>query len=470
MSNLKQFIRLTTPLFVLGSILLFQKNTIAIECPCDIYEETGTPCVGAFSTTRLLSSKYTGPIYQVRRADGQTKDIPQTDDGFADSKVQDDFLGNSGGTISKLYDQSGKGNDLTVAKKGCFDGTASQDDNESDAKGRKVMVGGHNVYALYMKQTEGYRSNQEGYSGYPKQVDPANGMPKNNENQGIYEVVDGKRYGTACCWNFGNGSTDNCYGPTGQMNTCFFGTAYWGRGAGSGPWFMNDMEAGVWAGGSKPGDPGWGALDAGGVRLPNNDNPSITWDYAMGISKTSTENRQAKYCLRMGNAQSGNLVNAWDGNAPTAWKMEGGIILGIGGDNSNSSFGTFFEGCITAGRPSNETDAKIHQNIQNIGYGKDKVATLVIDNIVPLKSMFSVHNVPSTSSTAISFTLTHAQQVNMNVFDQQGRQIATIVSGIKAAGRHKSVWNTRQATPGVYVVKTSLDGKNRWTDKIVIGK
>lgn len=31
-------------------------------------------------------------------------------------------------TVSKLYDQSGKGNDLTVAKKGCSAGTASEDD------------------------------------------------------------------------------------------------------------------------------------------------------------------------------------------------------------------------------------------------------------------------------------------------------------------------------------------------------
>ena len=34
------------------------------------------------------------------------------------------------------------------------------------------------------------------------------------------------------------------------MNTLFFGTAFWGKGAGSGPWFMGDFEGGVWAGGS----------------------------------------------------------------------------------------------------------------------------------------------------------------------------------------------------------------------------
>ena len=84
-------------------------------------------------------------------------------------------------------------------------------------------------------------------------------MPRGTASQGIYELADGTHVGTACCWDFGNVTTD----PTkyGVMNTLFFGNAFWGKGAGAGPWFMADFEAGVWAGGSKKGDPGWGALD-----------------------------------------------------------------------------------------------------------------------------------------------------------------------------------------------------------------
>ena len=44
-------------------------------------------------------------------------------------------------------------------------------------------------------------------------------------------------------------------------------------------------------------------------------------------------------------------------------------ILGIGGDNSNSSDGTFLEGAITAGRPSDATDALVHTNVKAVGYG-----------------------------------------------------------------------------------------------------
>jgi ubiquinone/menaquinone biosynthesis C-methylase UbiE len=43
--------------------------------PCDIYAAAGTPCVTAHSTVRSLSSRYGGPLYQVKRADGRLLNI-----------------------------------------------------------------------------------------------------------------------------------------------------------------------------------------------------------------------------------------------------------------------------------------------------------------------------------------------------------------------------------------------------------
>jgi hypothetical protein len=50
-------------------------------------------------------------------------------------------------------------------------------------------------------------------------------------------------------------------------------------------------------------------------------------------------------------------------------KKQGAIILGIGGDNSNSGTGTFFEGCITTGYATDTTDDAIQANIVAAGYG-----------------------------------------------------------------------------------------------------
>jgi hypothetical protein len=67
-----------------------------------------------------------------------------------------------------------------------------------------------------------------------------------------------------------------------------------------------------------------------------------------------------------------DLTTAYDGAIPTGktWGNAGGIALGVGGDNSNNSFGTFYEGALTNGSPSNATDLLIMKNIQAVGYTK----------------------------------------------------------------------------------------------------
>jgi hypothetical protein len=317
--------------------------------PCDIYAAANpaTPCVAAYSMTRVLLSTYSGPLYQVRKGGGSkntgtggtTTDIGLKD-GFADSAAQDAFCGSDSCTVSILYDQSGKKNDLKVAPAGCYTGTASENDYESAANKKTFTISGHKVYGLYMNAHEGYRNNK------------CTGVPTGNTDQGVYVVADGTHAGSACCWDFGNVWPDNCNSHT--MNPIFFGTGYWGKGSGSGPWFMGDFEGGVWAGGS------------GASNATNNNNPSMKVEFAFGILKTSS----GKYAIKAGNVQSGSLTTAYDGASPKQWSNGGAILLGIGGDNSNSSFGTFYEGVATSGRPSDATDEAVFKNVQAAGYGK----------------------------------------------------------------------------------------------------
>ena len=76
--------------------------------------------------------------------------------------------------------------------------------------------------------------------------------------------------------------------------------------------------------------------------------------------------------LKGGDAQSGDLGTKYDGPRPAGYspmKKEGAIILGTGGDNSHTGEGTFFEGCMTRGVPSDEVDDAIQANIIAAGYG-----------------------------------------------------------------------------------------------------
>jgi hypothetical protein len=189
------------------------------------------------------------------------------------------------------------------------------------------------------------------------------GVPLGTTAQAIHELVDGTHSDSACCWDFGNVSPD----PTryGVMNPRFFGVACWGRGAGSGPRFMAQLEAGVWAGGTNPGDPGWGALDTNAP--PNESNPSSRVQCVLGFLKTNP----TTWSLRMADAQTASSVTtAYAGGLPKEWSNEAGIVLGVGGDNSNSSWGTFYEGAILSGFPGDDVEVAILQNNKDAGYGQ----------------------------------------------------------------------------------------------------
>jgi non-reducing end alpha-L-arabinofuranosidase len=306
---------------------------------------------------RVLSKSYTGFLYQVRSGSstmntgsgGTTKDIGSVN-GFADSAAQDAFCGTSVCTVSLLYDQSGNGNTLKTGTAGTTSGGtySNTNDFESLATKKSLMVGGHKVYALYTNAREGYRT-ALGVKG--------KNVPLGNVAEGIYELADGTHYGAACCWDFGNVSPDPKVYVT--MNTIFFGTGYWDSGAGTvGPWFMGDFEGGVWAGGS-----------SSSTGNQNNSNPALKVPYALGILHTPV----GKYALRMADvATASDLTTAYDGNIPSGktWGNAGAIVLGLGGDNSNNSYGTFYEGAVTVGSPSNATDLLIMKNIQAAKYGQ----------------------------------------------------------------------------------------------------
>ena len=147
---------------------------------------------------------------------------------------------------------------------------------------------------------------------------------------------------------------------------------------------------------------------------------------------------------------------------------EGSILLGIGGDNSNWGFGTFFEGCITTGYPSDAVDGLIHANVVEAGYGKSTVPARFDCDRSTSPRQFRVRYNPSTSAAAISYAVEHAARVSICVIDPHGRLAAVVVNGTVPQGRHESVWNTKRVRPGAYVCRVSIDGQDREAEKIIV--
>jgi hypothetical protein len=290
---------------------------------------------------RALFRAYGGNLYQVRRSDNTTKDIGVvTPGGFANAAAQDSFCSGSMCTISIIYDQSSKGNHLTKAPAG---GAKPTPDSEAIATDLKLTVGGHTAYAVHIPAGTGYR------------IDVTSGVATGDQPEGEYMVTSGKFFNGGCCFDYGNAETSNNDTGNGHMEAIYFGNCtVWGRGAGTGPWVMADLENGLFSG-----------VNAG----LNSGNMTASFDYVTAIVK----GEPAHWAIKGGNAQSGNLTTMWDGQRPAngynPMHKEGAIILGIGGDNSNGAQGDFYEGAMTSGYPPNATEDAVQANIVAAGYG-----------------------------------------------------------------------------------------------------
>ncbi|KAI1768938.1 Arabinosidase B [Hypoxylon sp. FL1150] len=318
---------------------LIASSTIVAAGPCDIYSSGGTPCVAAHSTTRALYSSFTGALYQVQRASDSAKTTisPLSAGGVANAATQDTFCANTTCLITIIYDQSGRGNHLTQAPPGGFDGPeANGYDNLASAIGAPVTLNGQKAYGVFVSPGTGYRN------------DVTNGVATGDGSEGMYAVLDGTHYNDACCFDYGNAETSNLDTGDAHMEAIYYGTCeVWGSGSGSGPWVMADLENGLFSG--------------SGAGL-NSADPSISYRFVTAAIK----GKPSQWAIRGANAASGSLSTYYSGARPSGYNPmheEGAIILGIGGDNSNGAQGTFYEGVMTSGYPSDATENSVQVDI-----------------------------------------------------------------------------------------------------------
>ncbi|AEV83634.1 alpha-L-arabinofuranosidase [Actinoplanes sp. SE50] len=314
----------------------------AASLPCDLYAAAGTPCVAAHSVTRALFGAYSGRLYQVTRAsDGATHDIGTlAAGGYADAADQDAFCNGTTCRVTHIWDQTSRHNDLQIAP----DGGAGSGDRGADASEIAVTAGGHKVYGIWVSPGVGYR-----YNGV------ASGVAVNGQPEGVYMVASGTHVGSDCCFDYGNAESTPYDTGNGHMDAVSIATTcYFAPCQGSGPWIEADMENGMFQGGN-------GA----------NPNPGNNSAFVTAVLKN---NGQTTYALKGGNSQSGGLTTWFNGGLPTdkqgyrPMHQEGGIILGIGGDNSNRNRGTWFEGAMVAGYPTDAAENAVQANVVGVGY------------------------------------------------------------------------------------------------------
>lgn len=331
-----------------GLVAFSGASQAAAQGPCDIYAAGGTPCVAAHSTTRALFASYNGPLYQVRRAsDSASQDIGVVSaGGVADAAAQDSFCAGTTCAVTRVYDQSGGGNTLVYQGPGGTGGA----DTAAAASTEALSVGGQKAYALYIKPGNSYFAHNS-----------AGSVPTGSSPEGEYMVTSGIHVNNSCCFDYGNTEIDHKADGNGAMDAINFSTECWFGGCGgTGPWVQADLENGLFSGGSKT----W--------------NPSQVSETSRFVTAMLKNNGTTRMALKGADAQSGNLTRLYSGALPSGYDpmhKQGAIILGSGGDccqtNRNASAGTFYEGAMVKGYPSDATDAAVQANIAAAGYGTD---------------------------------------------------------------------------------------------------
>src|SRR5437868_6314528 len=321
--------------------------------PCDVYAAGNAPCAAAHSTTRALYAAYNGPLYQVlRQSDGKTLDIgvvqptssPVPDaGGYANAAAQDTFCANTYCWIATIYDQSPKHNHLIQAPRGGFSGPAMGGFNNLPiADMAPITIMGQKAYGVFIAPGMGLRQND------------VKGTAVDDQAEGQYWVINGHHYNSGCCFDYGNAETDSRDDGNGTMETTYYGNATaWYHGNPPGPWIMTDQENNL-----------VGCVTTDGTKVCPSL-PNITWRFVTAMAKGEPHH----WTSMGGDAQKCALSVMFDGPRVNAtydpMRKQGAILLGNGGDNSNSSEGTFYEGAMTAAGtfPTDATDQRVQANI-----------------------------------------------------------------------------------------------------------
>lgn len=201
------------------------------------------------------------------------------------------------------------------------------------------------------------------------------GIATGDAAETMYSVFDGKTYGNWCCFDYGNSELPGIDDGNATMEAIYWGadTQFGQSGGGSGPWVAADLENGMYEG-----------YENGSSKVASNTSVTgFAYVTAMlkGLSAKDCPTgltTSGCFALKAGNAASGKLAFKFNadtmnyGARPPGYspqKKEGAIILGTGGDGSNTGTGIWFEGAMTMGAPPDATDDAVQANIVAAGYG-----------------------------------------------------------------------------------------------------
>ena len=113
-----------------------------------------------------------------------------------------------------------------------------------------------------------------------------------------------------------------------------------------------------------------------------------------------------------------------------------------------------------------EMDSDAELTWTNLG---TSIVSLVNNNLPSEVSLDNAYPNPFNPSTTLSFSLPETQEITLQVFNLQGREVETLLNGSMKAGYHSITWNADKHASGVYFVKM-ITNEYISTQKLILMK
>ncbi len=315
-----------------------------------------------------------------------------------------------------------------------------------------ITIMGHKAYGVFIEPGMGLR-----------QDDPK-GTAVDDQAEGQYWVVSGRHFNSGCCFDYGNAEIDSRDDGNGTMETTYFGNApWWYHGNPPGPWIMTDQENNL-----------VGCVNPDGSKLCA-ELPNVTWRFVTAIAKGEPHH----WTSLGGDAQRGALSVMFDGprvnSSYDPMRKQGAILLGNGGDNSNGSQGTFYEGAMTAAGtfPTDATDQLVQANVVAAGYDVPRLSLAPAAAVAapPGLQTFSPGSSQETTLTFTNTTGAPAVGVRLSIA-MPSQEWTSLVAGTAETAKTfadpvapgASVSATFVITSGPAAFGGDLVGNSQWTD------
>jgi hypothetical protein len=124
---------------------------------------------------------------------------------------------------------------------------------------------------------------------------------------------------------------------------------------------------------------------------------------------------------------------------------------------------------LNTGAPGGNTSAGTTLFMEKMWFAANKPAGIELTSPTANAVGISAYPNPFNSSTTIHYSLLDKGNVNLSVFDMQGRQVANLVNETQVSGPHDVTFNADNLKSGVYFYRF-LSGSTVQTGKLVVNK